>query len=108
MQTLTTLFPNKLMDSPSIILKLENCCICTAAKIKHNELLNRIMKDSASQEEMDSLSMKYECVKYFLEKANFAEIREKWPELDGRKNMSVSLTKDRDSFVIRKTEDTDG
>ncbi len=74
-----------------IRLTLQRHCIETAAKKAYERLLGEYFQKSAAARDKIGLEMQIELLKRFLENADFAFLRNRYPELSGRWDTEVRL-----------------
>ena len=61
-----------------------------------------VLNASGPEEVPDSLSQGIELLESFLEKVNFAHLRARYPDLDGRRKVFVSIEKTVNSEFLLK------
>lgn len=76
-------------------LKLEDHCIETSAKEEYEKLAEELIKEPDEEKEE-----KLKFLKDFLENADFPDLRKSG--FDGNEQMTVSVTKQNDDFVVKE------
>ncbi len=75
-----------------IAIKLAKHCIKTGAKRKYDKLISRYFNDiSLSNQEKMLIEGQIAALKFFLENANFNQLRGVYPELSGLDELSIRL-----------------
>ncbi|MBF0451939.1 MAG: hypothetical protein HQK75_14635 [Candidatus Magnetomorum sp.] len=77
----------------NIELSLKNYCIQTSAKKKYEQSISHYFKQASLANDTELLNSEKEIdiLKYFLENADMGHIRSKYPELNGKQNITVTL-----------------
>lgn len=72
-------------------------CIETEAKRLYNRFVSQYFKSQTGRQEIEK---KIEILKFFLEKADFARIRNTFPELSGNCDADITLTVNKENQII--------
>jgi len=77
----------------TIELLLKNYCIQTAAKKKYEQSISQYFKNVSqlSSEALENIEKKIDILQYFLENADIGQIRSRYPDLNGKKTITVTL-----------------
>ena len=77
----------------NIQLKLKNFCVQTAARRMYEHNISSYFKQKLPSNDLNitNLEKKIDNLKYFLENADFSQIRSKYKELSGKKQIDITL-----------------
>ena len=99
MKAVTKVYSDK--KEMEIFLKLKNHCIETEAKLKYERLIHTYFSNACPENDFPKIERQIEALKFFLEHADFAQLRTVYPELCGIKDIPFSLKIPRDYRKIR-------
>ena len=86
-----------------LLLHLQEHCIETAARTEYKRRLAKMLGADTSEEEMQP----FELLNQFLEETNFPKLRGERPELNGSKNITVSVQQHpQDGYTIEIVENS--
>ncbi|MBF0233734.1 MAG: hypothetical protein HQK65_11955 [Desulfamplus sp.] len=74
-----------------LVLDLKKYCIETKAKKKYEQLVRSYFCDKGSDTEIADMEARILALKYFLEHADFSQIRSAAPELGGHCELPIAL-----------------
>ena len=74
-----------------IEIMLKQHCIKTGVKRRYSKLLNRYFNNVISDQEKVEIETKIEALKFFLENADFDQLRFVYPELSGFDELTIML-----------------
>ncbi len=74
-----------------ICLKLKHYCIETAAKKEYEKMVNGYFKNGHSDSDKFVVEAKIEALKFFLEQADFRQLRGTYNDLGGSNELKVKL-----------------
>ncbi len=75
-----------------IVLELEGQCIKTKTRNEYERLVSKCIKESKTKGDQGLLEEHIEGLKYFLEHADFGNLRAKYPALSGTRKKGVMIT----------------
>lgn len=90
-----------------ILLDLSTCCIETAAKRAHRQMVDFLANahESQSQDQLEETKKQIELVLEFLETTDFAKLRSCQPELAGSSSVCVRLYRSETGKIVWDIEE---
>ncbi len=83
-----------------IVLELKGHCIETVSKKTYERLLHLYFAKSTSDNNKPVLENRIEGLRFFIEKADFRDLRNSYAELNGDQNLTVVLQIPQDPFQM--------